>query len=271
MNQIGNFMQSTPGQTMISSGAGLFGSILSGRKAYHRSKKLMDKQFGMDMKMYDYQNRYNLPSAQMDRLKAAGLNPALMYGQGTTGNASNQPQSKFTQLNPYMNAGDIGQLANASIQMALAKSQKDNIDKDTELKNTASLLNTTRSSRDNAEIRLINEKIPNMTQDTALKLAQTSNLNTLQAYNDLKRQLEQKVVERANKGIIRGDTIGNILEMFGLDPVNNEDHRTWLYVTLGTWYGSTVAKNIMQGVGSIIPSKKTVDIFNDYKHSTINK
>ena len=42
----------------------------------------------------------------------------------------------------------------------------------------------------------------------------------------------RKVVKRANKGIIKGDTIGNILEIFGLDPVNNKDHRDWLYNTI---------------------------------------
>lgn len=35
-----------------------------------------------------YQNDYNTPRAQMQRLAEAGLNPNLMYGQGTTGNTS---------------------------------------------------------------------------------------------------------------------------------------------------------------------------------------
>lgn len=248
----------------------LVGSIGSGRKAYHRSKKLMDKQFAMDKSMYDYQNQYNLPSAQMERLKKAGLNPALMYGQGTTGNAAGYPQSKFTQLNPYMSAGDIGQVANASIQMALVKAQKENIDADTDVKETSAARNRVLTAKDRREIRLINKKIVNMDASTAKMLQEETNLKTLNDYQRLQNELQTKVVARANKGIIKGDTIGNILEMFGLDPVNNKDHRNWLYGALGAWYGSTVAKNIMQGVGSLIPSKKTVDIFNDYKHSKFN-
>lgn len=231
----------------------LVGSIGSGRKAYHRSKKLMDKQFAMDKSMYDYQNQYNLPSAQMERLKKAGLNPALMYGQGTTGNASGYPQSKFTQLNPYMSAGDIGQVANASIQMAMLNAQKENVESDTKVKKTTAQRNRILTKKDKAEIRKINRSIVNMDAQTAKMLQETSNLKDVQSYQRLQNELQKKVVSRANKGIIKGDTIGNILEMFGLDPVNNKDHRNWLYGALGAWYGSTVAKNIMQGVGSIIP------------------
>ena len=263
-SKIGNFAQTTGGAASITAAGSLIGSIGSGRKAYHRSKKLMDKQFAMDKEMFDYQNKYNLPSAQMDRLKAAGLNPALMYGQGTTGNASGYPQTKFTQLNPYMNAGDIGTLANAGIQMALANAQKDNIKADTTKKVTASKV-------DKEEIKKINATVDNMNKDTAMKLQQTTNLKTLNDYNELKKQLEEQVVNRAKKGIIKGDTIGNILSIFGLDPVGNEDHRKWLYGALGAWYGAIVAKNIMQGVGSLIPAKKTTDIFNNYPTTTINK
>ncbi|WP_139366091.1 hypothetical protein [Elizabethkingia meningoseptica] len=38
--------------------------------------------------MWNRNNEYNTPLAQMQRLKDAGLNPNLMYGQGTTGNSS---------------------------------------------------------------------------------------------------------------------------------------------------------------------------------------
>ena len=255
MSGFGDFMENNGG-AVVSSIAGLVGSIGSSRKAYHRSKKLMDKQFAMDKEMFDYQNKYNLPSAQMERLKSAGLNPALMYGQGTTGNASGYPQSKFTQLNPYMNAGDIGTLANASINMAMLKAQKDNIESDTEVKKTSATRNKVLTKKDKAEIRKINRSIVNMDTQTAKMLQETSNLKDVQAYQRLQNELQKKVVARANKGIIKGDTIGNILEMFGLDPVNNEDHRNWLYGALFMWYGSTVAKNIMQGVGSIIPATK---------------
>lgn len=42
-------------------------------------------------KMWNLQNEYNSPSAQMARYKAAGLNPNLIYSQGSSGNASSAP------------------------------------------------------------------------------------------------------------------------------------------------------------------------------------
>lgn len=47
--------------------------------------------FNQDFYMWQQQNEYNSPEAQMQRLKAAGLNPHLMYGQGNVGNAQSMP------------------------------------------------------------------------------------------------------------------------------------------------------------------------------------
>ena len=38
--------------------------------------------------MWNMQNAYNSPTAQMSRLRQAGLNPNLVYGNGVTGNSS---------------------------------------------------------------------------------------------------------------------------------------------------------------------------------------
>lgn len=45
-----------------------------------------------EIDMWNLQNEYNTPAAQMARFKEAGLNPMLMYTQGNPGNASHAPQ-----------------------------------------------------------------------------------------------------------------------------------------------------------------------------------
>lgn len=45
-------------------------------------KELMNKQFNSQLQMWNLQNEYNSPAAQMQRLREAGLNPALVYGNG---------------------------------------------------------------------------------------------------------------------------------------------------------------------------------------------
>ena len=57
--------------------------------------------YGLDM--WNRQNLYNSPKEQMKRLIEAGLNPHLMYGQGTVGNA--QTPSMPTQPKPASPGG----------------------------------------------------------------------------------------------------------------------------------------------------------------------
>lgn len=52
-----------------------------------------DKAFKNNVLMWNMQNAYNSPTAQMSRLRQAGLNPNLVYGSGVTGNnAGSAPQ-----------------------------------------------------------------------------------------------------------------------------------------------------------------------------------
>ena len=108
-------------------------SIGSRKKAYKRSIDLMKRQGKMDREFWDYQNAYNTPTRQMQRLKEAGLNPALMYGQGTTGNANNMVQSKFNELTPYTSSQDLAASTAAGVQQALAGAQKRLLNKQADL------------------------------------------------------------------------------------------------------------------------------------------
>lgn len=64
--------------------------------------------YDADLDMWNRQNDYNTPLNQMARLKDAGLNPNLMYGQGNTGNASSSPSFHAPQLAAYTSFQDYG-------------------------------------------------------------------------------------------------------------------------------------------------------------------
>ena len=52
-----------------------------------------EKAYARSVEMWNMQNQYNSPTAQMSRLRQAGLNPNLVYGSGVTGNsAGSAPQ-----------------------------------------------------------------------------------------------------------------------------------------------------------------------------------
>lgn len=70
--------------------SGLFGLAGSAINYYYQSK-LQERQNQFNLDMWNLQNAYNSPQAQMKRYEEAGLNPALIYSQGNPGNAANAP------------------------------------------------------------------------------------------------------------------------------------------------------------------------------------
>ena len=156
------------GKNILPIAGSLFG-IGSRKRAYKRSLQTMDHQFALDKKMWDYQNAYNTPKSQMQRLSDAGLNPALMYGQGTTGNSNSLPQSKFTQLEPFTQPSDIAQSTAAGTQLSLVNAQKKNIESQT-------TLNSITGAIKSGELELAKEmskyQMANLTADTESKLEQ---------------------------------------------------------------------------------------------------
>lgn len=53
--------------------------------AYANDLDMWNRQSSWNRQMWDLQNEYNLPANQMKRLRDAGLNPSLIYGNGAAG------------------------------------------------------------------------------------------------------------------------------------------------------------------------------------------
>jgi len=70
-------------------GASGFGAQLLANRA---NRKLAEYQYSKELEAWNRQNEYNSPTNQMARFKEAGLNPALIYGKGTAGNATTLPK-----------------------------------------------------------------------------------------------------------------------------------------------------------------------------------
>lgn len=70
---------------------GVFGMIGQSEK-FRMDRYLQDRQNQFNLQMWNLQNEYNSPAAQMRRFEEAGLNPALMYGNASPGNAMSAPQ-----------------------------------------------------------------------------------------------------------------------------------------------------------------------------------
>lgn len=95
-------------------------------KNRRQSEKLMNWQKDINLTNWGLENEYNSPANQMKRLKAAGLNPALIYGSGSGGMTggsiggvtANSPNQDAPQI-------DVSGVIKAFIDLTMLDKQKD--------------------------------------------------------------------------------------------------------------------------------------------------
>lgn len=116
-------------------GAAIQGAMDIGSNALQNryTKQQMKLQNRMNIDMWNRQNAYNTPEAQMKRFSDAGLNPNLIYGQGNSGNAGAPPTleapfRKAPHLDALSKMAQIIALENAKAQGELIRSQKQAMD-----------------------------------------------------------------------------------------------------------------------------------------------
>lgn len=107
---------------LIGTGAGLYDSYQNRKTAKENTERTIaankaeaELAYQRSIQMWNMQNLYNSPEEQMKRFGAAGLNPHLIYGQGSAGNASSFPQYQKPDIQYRYAAPNYG----ASIQTIL--------------------------------------------------------------------------------------------------------------------------------------------------------
>lgn len=145
MGLLGDVFGSVPGLGMVSDAIGTIGNIYSQSKANSTNKKLVRETNAQNYKMFQENlqnqwdmwnatNAYNDPSAQRERLQAAGLNPWLMMNGGNAGNAQGAitptaPTAQAPHVDPVDTSG-LGspfrtymELENATRQIRMTEKQ----------------------------------------------------------------------------------------------------------------------------------------------------
>lgn len=128
------------GSGIISGGLGAIGSIFSNnsqKKENQRNREfteyMYDRQYDNNIKLWNMQNKYDLPSAQKQRLLDAGLNADLMYsGKGVS--PSPNLQAAVAGSPSSGSLPGYGGVAEALDQGRLIDAQIRNIDADTQKK-----------------------------------------------------------------------------------------------------------------------------------------
>lgn len=111
----------TAGGSLLGGSIQSFGAAGQNKKNRKHAERMYNQQYEDSVNFWKMQNEYNSPKAQMARLKESGLNPHLVYGNGTVANNAAAPQMPKLPDVSYQNTGEgigqgIAQAASSGIQ-----------------------------------------------------------------------------------------------------------------------------------------------------------
>lgn len=104
------------------------GSIVAPQHTANKGNlKLAEYQFSKELEMWNKQNEYNSPSAQMKRFTDAGLNPNLVVSQGSSGNANQMPHYQAPTISHEQKIPMITNVLQTFADLDIKQAQADNI------------------------------------------------------------------------------------------------------------------------------------------------
>jgi hypothetical protein len=197
--------------------AGSIGSSLLGNRGAKRRQEAADRQ---NIKFWQMQNAYNTPKQQMQRLKDAGLNPALIYGtSANTGVAGSVAPSKPA---PY----NVKDPTPSALQSAMIISQV--------------RLQNSQANKNNAETLRIEGITPNevrVKQQKAIQEELNSSILSETAKAKAQIILEKLLQEQQNTKNVKSRTEYEIrLRKMGISPTGSTGINILKALMLGAQY-----------------------------------
>ncbi|AXH77398.1 MAG: DNA pilot protein [Microviridae sp.] len=129
---------------------GVGNAIFAKRQAnieLEKNKELANFQYSKDLEMWNKGNEYNSPKEQMARLRAAGLNPNLVYGSGTVGNATGAlpkyqaPRADFSRVPNPINIPQMGLILGQFLDLEKTRANTEQIKEQINLQKQQGLMN----------------------------------------------------------------------------------------------------------------------------------
>lgn len=194
-------MDPVTGSALIGAGASLLGNLFGSKSQSDANKtnlkialmnneyneRMMQKQMDYNTEMWQRQNEYNTPAAQVQRLRYAGLNPALMMGQGQTGTAVSAggvspAQANHAEVKPYI--PDMSGISQAAQQYAALELQKSRIQSENAL-----------TDAQTRNMYIENQyKASQLLADIAVKSAETKNVRAKTTYQQIENSMRKQML-----------------------------------------------------------------------------
>lgn len=207
-------------------GSGLIGALIGAGTAIYTAnvakqntnktiaanKAQSEYAYSKDLEMWNRQNDYNSPEAQMARLKAAGLNPNMIYGSGAnTGNASTLPKYNAPTLQYNYQPIDIPSVLGAYQNFRIQQAQLDNVRAQTENIRSRTISEASRNSllaiqgkRATEDLRQVEYTNPYQAAITGNK-ARASEAQLAQEWQKVKLMSQQEILNNLQKSLQSGN------------------------------------------------------------------
>lgn len=149
-----------PGASLLSDGANMWFQSAQNKRNRQFTREMYWRQREDALSDWHMQNAYNAPLAQMERLKAAGLNPNLVYGNGAEAMSGGMPRASSS-------SGGQGEAPRVNLQNAAMSYY------DTQLKQVA--MDQTQQNMELMKLKMITEgeRAKNVAADTMKKIQDT--------------------------------------------------------------------------------------------------
>lgn len=202
------------------------------------NREMAEMEFQRNLDMWNRNNAYNAPQAQMERLKAAGLNPNLVYGTGTvSGNTSGQipkyqaPQMRW-DVEPLVQVPDV---IGKFMDLRMKQAQIDQLQAQTDTTKSMAALNVVKKLLLDPELGYASENAFNryrkLFRESELVGAKEVLVNTQGIVAQAKAKRAEQLADqevRMREAQITGKQLENTYNMFRNDfakiGVMNQDH-----------------------------------------------
>jgi len=113
------------GSNLVSQGINAIAQGTANRANRRHAEKMFQWEVNANRENWRMQNEYNSPAQQMQRLKEAGLNPNLVYGNGATATGGSISSSSATSPRGEAPRFDLGQIVSGYLDAQLREVQID--------------------------------------------------------------------------------------------------------------------------------------------------
>lgn len=193
------------GGDLLSSSINSIANAVANKRQRKWASEQADKANQWNLDMWNRANEYNSPLQQMQRFKEAGLNPNLIYGQGSSGNAQSpreyqQAQGQFSHRDiarPDM-LGYMSQYQGIKVQ----KAQEANIMAQTTGQN---IKNSFANSMLSAQLSKLAEETRNIAARTKNEDIRGQLMNASKVYRELSSEILRNDLELRRHGITYQD------------------------------------------------------------------